>query len=66
MVKFKFELSDIDAENLFGCINSEIDNCLETILKAKFKGFTSSDYNWYTSRIEYLQHLKTKLTNSRV
>ena len=65
MVKFEFELSDIDAENLFGCITCEINDCNEKIMN-NIEMKNRFGVEWYKNRIEYLQHLKTKLTNTRI
>lgn len=65
MVKFEFTLSDADAENLFGCVNSSIGRSNEKILDA----MAEQDYalvRAYTADIEYLKELKKKLLNTRV
>lgn len=63
MVKFEFELSDVNAENLFGCIDKEIYACKITISESLVK---DSYTQWYENRIEYLSVLKTKLHNTKV
>ena len=66
MVKFEFELSDVDAENLFGCIEEEITQCRLKILKNIKYGEEDPVVLWYNNRIEYLSFLKTKLYNTKV
>lgn len=56
-VKFKFELSDIEASNLFDILNNEESNCI-----AKSIETDNTDYQlWYLSRADYVKKLKNKI-----
>lgn len=66
MIKFEFELSDIDAENLFGCIQDSICYCYEMSMQEQSSADNLNLTKFYQKRIEYLNELKLKLHNTKV
>ena len=66
MIHFDFIVSDVDAENIMGCIQTEIVNCHMKIQKCIVAEDAQKVIDAYNSRIEYLEELKTRMHNSRV
>ncbi|MCP3685325.1 MAG: hypothetical protein GY861_21960 [bacterium] len=74
MVHFDFVLSDLDAQNLFDIIQSEVCRCLEKKLSLLFDIQASDkdtdslkvEYDWYGKHIVYLTDLKSQMQNKRV
>ena len=66
MIHFDFIVSDVDAENIMGCIQTEIVNCHMKIQKCIVANDAQKVIDAYNSRIEYLEELKTRMYNSRV
>ena len=66
MIHFDFIVSDVDAENIMGCIQTEIVNCHMKIQKCIVAEDAQKVIDAYNSRIEYLEELKTRMYNSRV
>ena len=63
MIHFDFIVDDIDAENIMGLIDSEI-NKYETI---RLNPKTSENMkDWFKQYIGYLEELKGKMKNTRV
>jgi len=63
MIHFDFTVSDVDAEVIFDCINSEIKHCNARKL---FGDITEPESKWLDKHIAYLNSLKKKMTNSLV
>lgn len=61
MIHFDFTVEDVDAENIFDCINSEIRRCNRRKLSSDIK----AEIEWFERHIEYLKTLKTKMKNTR-
>lgn len=66
MVKFEFELSDVDAITLFEVLDQEIQRCKDMFFYSQNEVYKSSKKEWYKNRVEYLSLLKTKLHNTKV
>ena len=66
MIHFDFIVNDVDAENIMGCIQTEIVNCHMKIQKCIVAEDAQKVIDAYNSRIEYLEELKTRMYNSRV
>lgn len=67
MVKFEFELYDVDAGTLFEVLNQEIQRCKDMLFYSQNELlYKSSTKEWYKNRVEYLSLLKTKLHNTRI
>lgn len=65
MIKFEFALEDVDAENLFGCIQSRINQNSVCIMDALFDG-NGELIKSYQEDSKYYEQLKLKLTNHRI
>ena len=63
---FDFIVSDVDAENIMGCIQTEIVNCHMKIQKCIVANDAQKVIDAYNSRIEYLKELIVKMHNNRV
>lgn len=58
MIKFEFELSDIDAENLFNILHHDRMRLLTKYYELKADGVAMRrELNWYAERIRYLDEL---------
>lgn len=67
VIHFDFIVSDVDAENIFDCISSEINRCnVEIIDSMASRVDKSSDIEWLKSHVKYLTELKKKMSNTRV
>lgn len=64
-VRFEFELSVLDAENLFGLFNQVVAHNNSQMQKCMVNEEWELVDN-YKSDIEYLERLKNKLTNWRI
>jgi hypothetical protein len=62
MIHFDFVVEDEDAENIFDCINSEINRCNHRKL---ITNNTKAETEWLDKHIDYLKALKKKMKNSR-
>ena len=62
MIQFNFKVSDVDAENIMGCLQSEINKCLEHASEALADDH-QAEYKWFLKRIEYIESLKKKMSN---
>jgi hypothetical protein len=62
MIHFNFVVEDVDAENIFDCINSEINNCNRRKLLINT---TKEEIVWYNKHIEYLKNMKKKMKNHK-
>jgi hypothetical protein len=63
---FDFWLNDIDAENLFSCIQHDITRCYADIAGIRKRGTpTKEEKEWFEKRIVYLKELKKKLKHKR-
>ena len=60
MVYFKFSLSDIDAENLFGIINAEKIRVLDKAIEALCDG-KKKEQKAYKKHAKYIDSLKSKI-----
>lgn len=63
MIHFDFIVEDVDAENIFYCIQDRINKCLHRKLLINT---TKDEDEWYEKHIEYLKELKTKMKNTNV
>ena len=63
MIHFDFVVEDVDAENIFDCINSEINRCNDR--KFSTPAITLAEYDWLDRHIAYLNELKKKMINTR-
>jgi len=63
MIHFDFTVSNVDAENIFDCINSEINRCNDRKLSSVT---TQPEFDWLTKHVDYLNALKKKMTNKEV
>jgi hypothetical protein len=67
MIHFDFVVDDIDAENIMGCFQTEINKCNDGIMETYAEiGYCPKAVEVYKSRIRYLKELITKMHNSRV
>lgn len=70
MIHFDFVVSDEDAENIFGCISSEINRCNDDLLKLVMarEFFNRDEDHKYADSIKdhiaYLKELKLKMNNT--
>lgn len=60
MIHFDFIVEDVDAENIFDCINSEINRCIH---RKVFTETTEAEAEWLDKHIDYLKALKKKMKN---
>lgn len=60
LVQFNFEVSEEEADAIFGCISEEICHLRDE----SYLSTEKVDAEWYEKRIEYLQNLKSKMRNS--
>jgi hypothetical protein len=65
MINFNFTVSDVDAENIMGCIDEVIGSNDLAILKLTDAKNVSST-TWFKKNNEYLKELKTKMLNTKV
>lgn len=65
MIHFDFTVSDVDAENILGCIHGEINKCDRSIIKCMVDGDSTEVISAYKSRIRYLNELILKMENTR-
>jgi len=72
MIHFNFSVDDIDAMNIFSCINDAKCNCNMQILKLlKQEHGVRNDNNfheikWYESHILYLEDLILKMKSEKI
>ena len=59
-VRFEFELSDVDAENLLDILHSEYTRTLLNQERAMVKEQTA-EAGWYSRHAEYIAQLKAKI-----
>ncbi len=62
MIHFDFIVEDIDAQNIFECIDGEISRCYKRKLDTDT---TPAETRWYDSHIKYLHELKKKMKNTQ-
>jgi hypothetical protein len=75
MIKFEFTVSDEEAFDIFGALQEEIVKDLEAISEiicqyrpphGRLLKVARDQIQWYRDRIEYLEQLKSKMSNTRV
>jgi hypothetical protein len=66
MIHFDFTLDDIDAENLFGALQHEIQNIHMNIGDEMAAENRPEYISWYRERIKYIEELMQKLTHTRI
>ena len=59
-VRFEFELSDTDAENLMDIINKEKARCQMSIIKCIGSG-NQAEADWCRRHVAYIDELKKKI-----
>ena len=64
MLHFDFTVSDEEGQTIFDCINESISRSRILFLEAKVSGNVDEE-KWHRKHIEYLEELRTKLTNER-
>jgi len=65
-IHFDFIVDDFDAENIFDCISQEIARLKNDALEAEIRGGEGGIVVAYRSSAEYLETLKSKMTNQNV
>jgi hypothetical protein len=63
MIHFDFIVDDIDASNIFECIQAEISKCLMRKLRSNT---TPEESDWYDAHAKYLEGLKLKMKNKLI
>ena len=63
MIHFDFVVEDVDAENIFDCVNSTIRQANDRKL---YKNTTQDEAEWLRKHVEYLNSLKKKMLNKNV
>lgn len=66
MIQFNFTLDDIDTDNLFGCLQSEIVDMQERIMDEMSEQNRIEFINYYRNRILYIQELMQKMHHTNV
>lgn len=59
-IRFEFELSDTDAENLMDIMNKEKTRCQMAIIKCIGSG-NKAEADWYRRHVDYIDELKKKI-----
>jgi len=60
---FDFTVEDVDAENIIGCIHSEITRCHARMMSSDT---TRTERMWLDKHANYLNELKKKMLNKKV
>ena len=66
MTHFNFIISDIDAENLFGALSTEISIIQDSITDEISKKNRQTYINAYKDRLKYIEKLIKKMKNKKV
>ncbi len=67
MIKFNFEVEEVDAQMIFDCIGEHIVNCKESIAEELTKEKPNQfNINWLNSHIRYVENLKSRMRNWKV
>lgn len=71
MIHFDFTVTDEEAENIFDAISEEILRMKSYLVAQQFENLTSGFHidaksDWFRSRINYLERLKSKMKNEKV
>lgn len=66
MIQFNFTLDEIDTDNLFGCLQSEIVDMNERIMDEMCEQNRVEYINYYRNRISYIQELMQKMHHTPI